>query len=128
MASVDSTFNAYEIPGIRFSLPAGGVVPRYTFVSIDPQGKGVVANGTSLPVIGSSQNEVTDNYDIDDQVLEICGDGIAIVTASAEITIGALVGCTADGQANVASDAASAVGIAMTHATGADILMSVKYM
>ena len=50
--------NAYEIPNLRFSLPAGGAVARCRFVSVNAEGKGVQATAAT-EVIGASMNLTT---------------------------------------------------------------------
>ena len=35
--------NAYEIPSLRFSLPAGGAVKRHRFVAVDTNSNGIQA-------------------------------------------------------------------------------------
>ncbi len=102
--------SAYEIPNLRFSLPAGGAVKRHRFVKVGTDGVGVAATASTDIVIGASMNEVTNG-----QVLEVA-DGIVIVEASAAIAAGAAVVATTDGKAvtgegtMVALTAASAAG------------------
>lgn len=109
--------NAFEIPGLRFSLPAGGAVERARFISVDTDGAGKQADATS-PVIGASMNKTNAG-----EVLEIA-DGIVMVTASAAIDAGAGVKSDANGKAVTAST--GAIGVAITSATAADQLISVK--
>jgi hypothetical protein len=84
--------NAYEIPNLRYSLPAGGAVDVRRFVSIDANGNGIQAT-SSTPVVGASMNKVATG-----QVLEVA-DGIVMVTAGAAITAGTNVSADANGMA-----------------------------
>lgn len=106
---------AFEIPGGRFSLPAGADVERYRFVSVNANSAGVTATAAT-PIVGVSMNKVKA-----DQVLEIA-DGIVIVEASAAITAGVAVTSAADGRA-VAGDGPA---IALTSAAAAGELVTIK--
>lgn len=106
---------AYEIPGMRFSLPAGAPVARYRFVSANADSKGIQATADT-PVIGVSMNEVKL-----DEVLEIA-DGIVIVEAAGAITAGAAVKSDAEGKAVTGAGA----GVAITGADAAGELITVK--
>lgn len=110
--------NAYEIPNLRFSVPCGGTVARRRFVTVDSSGKGILA--TSGHVIGVSMNEAKVG-----EVLEVA-DGIVIVEASAAIAAGANVSAAADGKAATTAADAVVVGKAITAATAAGQLISVK--
>ena len=70
--------NAYEIPNLRFSVPAGEDVGRRLFVTVASDGNGVVATADGT-VIGVSMNEAAA-----DEVLEIA-DGIVMVEAGAAV-------------------------------------------
>lgn len=111
---------AYEIPGLRFSLPAGGTVNRCRFVSVASEA-GIQATA-STKVIGASMNEVTSG-----KVLEIA-DGIVMVTADAAITSGVEVASDADGKAVtfVSGTTGAACGTAITAATASGQLIAVK--
>lgn len=106
---------AFEIPGQRFSMPAGADVKRHRFVSVNANSAGVTATA-STPIVGVSMNEVKA-----DQVLEIA-DGIVTVEASAAINAGVAVASTAEGLA-VAGDGPA---IALTSASAAGELITVK--
>lgn len=108
---------AFEIPGTRFSLPAGAAVERCRFVSVNANSAGIPATA-STQVVGVSMNKVAA-----DQVLEIA-DGIVMVEASAAITAGAAVYAAADGRA--AATGENIVGIALTAASAAGELITVK--
>lgn len=106
---------AFEIPGGRFSLPAGAAIERHRFVSVNANSAGITATA-STPIVGVSMNKVDT-----DQVLEIA-DGIVIVEASAAIAAGVAVASTADGRA-VAGEGPA---IALTSASAAGELITVK--
>jgi hypothetical protein len=115
--------NAYEIPNLRFSLPAGGAVARCRFVSVNTDGNGIQANATSQ-VIGASMNLVTDEENTAGGHIVEIADGIVMVEASAAITAGAAVYSSADGKA--AATGTVIAGVAITGATGAGQLVAVK--
>lgn len=110
---------AYEIPGLRFSLPAGAAIARHRFVSVTAGSKGVAATAAT-PVIGVSMNTVKA-----DQVLEIA-DGIVMVEAGGAIAEGAIVYANAEGKAVTTEGTAPAAGVAITAATAAGDIVSVK--
>lgn len=83
--------NAYEIPGLRFSLPAGGDVARHRFVSVDSDSNGIQATATAN-IIGVSMNQTKQG-----EVLEIA-DGIVMVESANTVTAGALAYADADGK------------------------------
>lgn len=109
--------NAYEIPGLRFSLPAGAAVARARFVSVDANGNGIQATAATQ-VIGASMNQTNLG-----EVLEVA-DGIVMVEASAAVTSGAAVYSDANGK--VAASGTIEVGTAITAATAAGQLVAVK--
>ena len=111
--------NAFEIPGLRFSLPAGVAVPMHRFVSVNAEGNAIVANATT-PVIGVSMNETT--LVPEGQVTEIA-DGIVIVEAAGAITAGAAVASNAEGKATTSADGKF---VALTNAGAAGELLTVK--
>lgn len=106
---------AFEIPGQRFSLPAGAAVERFRFVSVNANSNGVTATA-SATVIGVSMNKAAAN-----EVLEIA-DGIVMVEAGEAITAGVAVASNASGQA-IAGDGNA---VALTGATAAGELITVK--
>lgn len=108
---------AYEIPGMRFSLPAGAEVKRHRFVSINTSSNGITATADTS-VVGVSMNEVKA-----DQVLEV-SDGIVMVEAAGAVTAGVPVYSDATGRAAVTGT--TVVGIAMTAATAEGELITVK--
>jgi hypothetical protein len=83
--------NAYEIPGLRYSLPAGGAVERHRFVTVDENSNGIQAVADSN-IIGVSMNKASAG-----QVLEIA-DGIVMVEAAKAVTAGTLAYADADGK------------------------------
>lgn len=108
--------NAYEIPNLRFSMPAGGTVARARFVAADASGNGIQAIATSN-IIGASMNSVSTG-----QVLEIA-DGIVMVEAAGNVASGALVYADANGKATASGTIVAGVAITAGAAGG---LMSVK--
>lgn len=106
---------AFEIPGQRFSMPAGADVERFRFVSINATSEGITATDTT-PVVGVSMNKVKVG-----EVLEIA-DGIVMVEAAGAITAGVAVKANAEGKAVAGAGA----GVALTAATGAGDIISVK--
>ena len=112
--------NAYEIPNLRFSLPAGEDVARRRFVSVNSSSEGVIATAASS-AIGVSMNQAADG-----EVLDIA-DGIVIVEAGGVIAAGADVEVGANGKA-VAKTTGIGVGVAITGATAAGQLVAVKLM
>ena len=106
---------AFEIPGQRFSLPAGAAIERHRFVSADANSNGITATA-STPIIGVSMNKVAAG-----EVLEIA-DGIVMVEAGGAVTAGVAVVSNATGQA-VAGEGKA---IALTPATAAGELITVK--
>lgn len=115
---------AYEIPNLRFSLPAGGAVARCRFVSVANDKATQATNATA--VIGASMNEVTaDELAAGDRIVEIA-DGIVMVEAGTAITAGARVYASADGKAVNTEGTAGVAGVAITGAAGAGELIAVK--
>lgn len=106
---------AFEIPGQRFSLPAGADVARFRFVSADANSNGIPATADT-PVIGVSMNQAAAG-----EVLEIA-DGLVMVEAGSAVTAGAAVASDANGKA-VTGDGPA---IAITSATAAGELITVK--
>lgn len=115
---------AYEIPNLRFSLPAGGAVARCRFVSA--ANNAAIQATAATAVIGASMNLVTaEDFAAGDRIVEIA-DGIVMVEAAGAITSGAPVYSDADGKATATEGTAAAAGIAITSATGAGQLVAVK--
>ena len=113
---------AFEIPGLRFSMPAGGAVARHRFVSIADDA--AIQATASTQVVGVSTNEVTAaELEKNERVVEIA-DGIVIVEAAGAIASGAGVAADANGMAVTATT--NAIGVALTAATGAGQLISIK--
>lgn len=112
--------NAYEIPNLRFSLPAGEDIPRRRFVGVNASGEGVIASAGGL-TIGVSMNEAADG-----EVLEIA-DGIVMVEAGGAITPGASIEVGTDGKAVTTSNGV-VVGTALTSAASANLFVTVKLL
>lgn len=106
---------AYEIPGLRFSLPAGAAVARHRFVSVNADSKGIMATADT-PIVGVSMNETKI-----EEVLEVA-DGIVIVEAGEAITAGVAVASDANGKAV----AGAGPGVAITSTGAAGELVTVK--
>ena len=109
--------NAFEIPGLRFSLPAGGDVARHRFVSANADSEGIQATA-STAVIGASMNQAAKG-----EVLEIA-DGIVVVEAAGAVTAGTNVSSDANGKVTTAGSVIA--GIALTGATDAGQFVAVK--
>lgn len=115
--------NGYEIPNLRFSLPAGGAVAKHRFVSVNADGNGIQATA-STQVIGASMNLVTaEEIAAGDRIVEIA-DGIVVVEAAGEVTAGAAVYSDASGRAT--GSGTIIAGVAITGVTGAKQLVAVK--
>ena len=111
---------AYEIPNLRFSLPAGANIPRRRFVGVNSSGEGVIATAASS-AIGVSMNEAAAG-----EVLEIA-DGIVMVEAGGAITAGSDIEVGTDGKA-VATTNGVVVGTALTNAASANLFVTVKLL
>lgn len=109
---------AYEIPNLRFSLPAGGEVDRHRFVKVASDGTGVAATAGAA-VVGASMNTANTS-----QVLEVA-DGIVTVVAGGTVAAGAQVSSDANGKAVATAEGAAVAGIAITGGSAGDII-SVK--
>lgn len=103
--------NAYEIPSLRFSLPAGGAVKRHRFVAVDANSNGIQAVADSN-IIGASMNETSAG-----QVLEIA-DGIVMVEAAKVVTAGTLAYADADGKVTDTGTVVAGIVIASAIAGG----------
>ena len=110
--------HAYEIPNLRFSVPAGANIPRRRFITINASGEGILASEGGY-VIGVSMNDADAG-----EVLEV-SDGIVIVETGEAVSAGAKVSVGADGKAVTATAATPVVGIAITGA-GAGGTIAVK--
>lgn len=108
---------AYEIPGLRFSLPSDATVHLHRFVSVNSDSEGIEATA-STAIVGASMNETAAG-----EVLEIA-DGLVLVEASAAITAGAAVYSDANGK--VATSGTIVAGTAITAATASGQLVTVK--
>lgn len=113
---------AYEIPNLRFSLPAGGAVAQRRFVSA--ANDAAIQATASTQVIGASMNEVTTGeLAKNDHIVEIA-DGIVMVEAAGEITSGVAVYADANGKAT--STGTIVAGVAVTAAKSAGDFIAVK--
>jgi hypothetical protein len=112
--------SAYEIPNLRFSAEAGGVVARRRFVAINATEQGIQAGANAL-VVGASMNQTKSG-----EVLEIA-DGIVIVEAAAILAAGVSVASDLNGKA-IATPASTGVqaGVTITASKAIGELISVK--
>ena len=115
---------AYEIPNLRFSLPAGGAVARHRFVSVSSE-KAIQATAATQ-IIGVSMNEVTAAENTAGGHIVEIADGIVMVEAAGAITAGVAVYADANGKATAAAGTANVAGIAITAAAAAGDLIAVK--
>lgn len=118
--------HAFEIPGLRYSLPAGGAVARHRFVKANADSLATQAVADSV-VIGASMNAVvtTNGVAADLQIVEIA-DGIVIVDAAGAIVAGAEVASDANGKAVTVTTETNVAGVALTDTAGANELVTVK--
>lgn len=117
---------AFEIPNMRFSMPAGGAVARHRFVSISSET--AIQATDSTKVIGVSMNEVTAAENTAGGHIVEIADGLVIVEAGDAITAGAAVAADANGKAvaYVEKETGDACCTAITAATAAGQLITVK--
>ena len=83
---------AFEIPGQRFSMPAGADIMRHRFVTVDESSNAVYATEFT-PVVGVSMNQAKAG-----EVLEIA-DGIVMVEVGSYIPAGNHVEPNPEGKA-----------------------------
>lgn len=110
--------HAYEIPGLRFSLPAGETIARRRFVNVNSSSAAVIATAAGV-AIGVSMDDAASGTPA------TISDGIVMVDAGAAITAGSQVEVGATGKA-VTKAAGIGVGVAITGATGAGQVVAVK--
>jgi hypothetical protein len=110
--------HAYEIPNLRFSMPAGEDVARRRFVTVNADSEGVIATAAGA-ALGVSMNQAAEG-----EVLEIA-DGIVMVDAGAAVNAGSDVEVGADGKA-VTKTTGVGVGVAITGAAAKDQVITVK--
>lgn len=108
--------NAYEIPGLRFSIPAGTEVLRGRFVTVHDDGLGYPC-ALSDKAIGVSMNHAKAG-----EVLELA-DGIVMVETGEAIEAGAIVG--PDGEGRVIKEQTGPY-VAITSATDYGQFIAVK--
>lgn len=115
---------AFEIPGLRFSLPAGAAVAEHRFVSATSTSTAVQATA-STPIIGVSMNAVETDAGVkaSQQIVEIA-DGLVIVEAGGEVAAGADVYSDANGKA--VGTGTIIAGTALTGAGAAGELITVR--
>lgn len=116
--------SAYEIPNLRFSLPAYGNVARHRFVQIKYDEDGGAYDGSGMQAHGGQQViGVSMNQAANGEVLEIA-DGLVIVEAGAPITGGSFVESDSEGRAIPTNGFSGA--FAMTGAAAAGEFITVK--
>lgn len=113
---------AYEIPNLRFSGEAGGVIARRRFVTVNAEEKIEQVVNNTAQIIGASAvpcalNEVAEIYD-----------GIVMVEAGSEIAAGTPIMSDAEGRAVafVTGTGVVQAGVAITNAGAIGELLSVK--
>ena len=106
--------NAYEVPNLRYSLPAGADVAIRRFVRANAVGAGVLV-AADKDVIGVSMNEAKAG-----EVLEV-SDGIVMVEAGGTVAAGDSISSGALGKA-VKAVAGPVVGIALTGAASGSLI------
>jgi hypothetical protein len=112
--------SAYEIPNLRFSLPAGEDIARRRFISVNSSSEGVIATAAGS-AIGVSMNQAAKG-----EVLDIA-DGIVMVEAGAAITAGSSIEVGSNGKA-VTNTSGVGIGIALTGAASAGSVVTVKML
>ena len=114
--------NAYEIPNLRFSFPAGGAVAIRRFVTIGTGSVGKQATANAV-VVGVSMNavEVTSGLTAEQQVLEVA-DGILMVDAGGTVAEGDLVASDANGKAVKVTTETNIAGKAITAGTAGSLI------
>lgn len=110
--------HAYEIPNLRFSLPAAAAVKRYRFMHVNNRGLAVQATAKGA-TIGVSMDDAAIGKVVD------ISDGIVMVEAAGAIAAGSGIEVAAQGKATTRTDGI-AVGIALTSVTAADQIVTVK--
>jgi len=110
--------NAYEIPNLRFSLPATVAVARRRFVTADSN-SGVVYPAANAVVLGVTLNDAAIGKTV------TIADGIVMVEAAAAITAGASIATDATGKA-LTWASGTVIGVAITGATAAGQFVAVK--
>ena len=113
---------AYEIPGLHFSLPAGGAVAQHRFVSVASEQ--AIQATAATQIVGASMNEVTTEESTRGGYIIEIADGIVMVEAAGEIASGAAVYSDASGKATTTGTIVA--GVAITAASGAGQLIAVK--
>lgn len=115
---------AYEIPNLRFSLPAGGAVALHRFVAV--ANDKAIQGTAATQIVGASLNEVTAaEFAANERIVEIA-DGIVMVEAAGAVASGAAVYSDANGRATATAGTGAVAGVAITAATGAGQLIAVK--
>lgn len=94
--------SAFQIPGLKWSLPSGAAIPRFRFIAINDKGEAIIGANTA-PIVGASQNETAKG-----ETQEIIS-GIVMIEAAGTIVPGTTVGANAEGKAVSGSGAGTAI-------------------
>lgn len=114
---------AYEIPNLRFSGEAAGVIARRRFVTINSSEAVAQVAANTTEVVGVSSQPCT----AAGEVAEVY-DGIVIVEAGAAVTAGVAVMSDANGKAVPYVEGVGVIkaGVAVTNAAADGELLTVK--
>ena len=110
--------HAYEIPGLRFSLPAGENITRRRFLNVNSASAAVYASAGGA-AIGVSLDDAPSG------TAATLADGIVMLEAGAAITAGSQVEVGASGKA-ITKNTGIGVGVAITGAGAAGLPIAVK--
>lgn len=111
---------------LKISLEAGEDLSakQYYFVKLDTNGKAVVCTGATDKPVGVLQNNPTSG-----QAAEVTVVGLTKVSSDAALAIGALIGTSADGQADAKTPGTDTteyvVGMVLTTTGAAGVIGSV---
>lgn len=110
--------HAFEIPGMRFSLPAGEDITRRRFVNVNASSLAVIATAGGA-VLGVAADDAASGAPV------TIADGIVMVEAGGIIAAGSQIEVGASGKAIVKSTGVG-VGVAITGAAADGQIMAVK--
>lgn len=110
--------HAYEIPGLRFSLPAAVTIARRRFVNVNSSSAAIYATAGGA-AIGVSMDDAAAGNPV------TISDGIVMVEAGGAITAGAQVQVGSNGVA-VPKTSGVGIGVAITGASGVGQIVAIK--